>query len=357
MKENFLEESLNALLKDDLFKVLAKFNIKMAKNSLKGKLIEKVLEVYEENFELFLEIFSEGTINFICNCNKNIVSEKNFTEFEEFLLPLQSFGFISKNSIKDENNTYYFISEWFLETIKKLITTKDKKSLIKNYQELEMLILGACRFYGVISENTLLQILKNTFEDLSLEKLHDFNNKRWMLNIFISKMEDTENKEIFFVSDSVFDPADILNEIFKYNNLEYKIISNEELKKYWGYFYIEKSQEITDLINIFLNEKISSGDIGLELTSIIDKIKNNFTIEEIINDTKTRILFTSKENENIFKTLVKKISITLPLWTLKGHTYSEIFGNTSIPRTVQKIGRNDPCPCGSGKKHKKCCGK
>lgn len=23
---------------------------------------------------------------------------------------------------------------------------------------------------------------------------------------------------------------------------------------------------------------------------------------------------------------------------------------------VEKIGRNDPCPCGSGKKHKKCCG-
>jgi uncharacterized protein YecA (UPF0149 family) len=21
-----------------------------------------------------------------------------------------------------------------------------------------------------------------------------------------------------------------------------------------------------------------------------------------------------------------------------------------------KVGRNDPCPCGSGKKHKKCCG-
>jgi preprotein translocase subunit SecA len=27
------------------------------------------------------------------------------------------------------------------------------------------------------------------------------------------------------------------------------------------------------------------------------------------------------------------------------------------PRTVdgQKVGRNDPCPCGSGKKYKKCC--
>jgi preprotein translocase subunit SecA len=26
------------------------------------------------------------------------------------------------------------------------------------------------------------------------------------------------------------------------------------------------------------------------------------------------------------------------------------------PVTVEKIGRNDPCPCGSGKKYKKCCG-
>lgn len=27
------------------------------------------------------------------------------------------------------------------------------------------------------------------------------------------------------------------------------------------------------------------------------------------------------------------------------------------PRAVEKIGRNDSCPCGSGKKYKKCCGK
>ena len=26
------------------------------------------------------------------------------------------------------------------------------------------------------------------------------------------------------------------------------------------------------------------------------------------------------------------------------------------PHTSQKVGRNDPCPCGSGKKYKKCCG-
>ena len=28
----------------------------------------------------------------------------------------------------------------------------------------------------------------------------------------------------------------------------------------------------------------------------------------------------------------------------------------TVVREAPKIGRNDPCPCGSGKKYKKCCG-
>lgn len=36
-------------------------------------------------------------------------------------------------------------------------------------------------------------------------------------------------------------------------------------------------------------------------------------------------------------------------------------GHTPTPETVRregpKVGRNDPCPCGSGKKYKKCCEK
>ena len=27
------------------------------------------------------------------------------------------------------------------------------------------------------------------------------------------------------------------------------------------------------------------------------------------------------------------------------------------PKKAEKVGRNDPCPCGSGKKYKQCCGK
>ena len=43
----------------------------------------------------------------------------------------------------------------------------------------------------------------------------------------------------------------------------------------------------------------------------------------------------------------------------KGMTES-VGGDGTVkkqPRRVQKIGRNDPCPCGSGKKYKNCCGR
>ncbi len=34
----------------------------------------------------------------------------------------------------------------------------------------------------------------------------------------------------------------------------------------------------------------------------------------------------------------------------------DVHGHTPYRREEPKVGRNDPCPCGSGKKYKKCCG-
>jgi SEC-C motif-containing protein len=41
-------------------------------------------------------------------------------------------------------------------------------------------------------------------------------------------------------------------------------------------------------------------------------------------------------------------------WTYTGPVRT---GPAPIRAAQAKVGRNDPCPCGSGKKHKQCCGK
>jgi preprotein translocase subunit SecA len=43
-----------------------------------------------------------------------------------------------------------------------------------------------------------------------------------------------------------------------------------------------------------------------------------------------------------------------PVMSARGGSAAAV---SPIPPEVKKIGRNDPCPCGSGKKYKKCCGK
>ncbi|HBA97948.1 MAG TPA: SEC-C domain-containing protein, partial [Lachnospiraceae bacterium] len=51
----------------------------------------------------------------------------------------------------------------------------------------------------------------------------------------------------------------------------------------------------------------------------------------------------------------------LPVWDslLPEERRKELYTQQKKSGTVvkeKKIGRNDPCPCGSGKKYKKCCG-
>ncbi len=43
--------------------------------------------------------------------------------------------------------------------------------------------------------------------------------------------------------------------------------------------------------------------------------------------------------------------------TLEGHANDGKEKEKATPKRVNKVGRNDPCPCGSGKKYKNCCGK
>jgi uncharacterized protein len=47
--------------------------------------------------------------------------------------------------------------------------------------------------------------------------------------------------------------------------------------------------------------------------------------------------------------------VTLNEWR-RANTQTVLEESRSVTVPRKKVGRNDPCPCGSGKKYKKCCG-
>jgi uncharacterized protein len=56
--------------------------------------------------------------------------------------------------------------------------------------------------------------------------------------------------------------------------------------------------------------------------------------------------------EKIAPEVIAPWIVTLNAWRLANYVPPKDTG----PVRRAKVGRNDPCPCGSGKKYKRCCG-
>ena len=83
--------------------------------------------------------------------------------------------------------------------------------------------------------------------------------------------------------------------------------------------------------------------------SILDKIRNIDYIQKELMDYASGKLQDEKSNKNVEKTLEEIESFK--------ETPQQYYANIPLKRDKEKIYPNDLCPCGSGKKYKKCCGK
>ena len=147
-----------------------------------------------------------------------------------------------------------------------------------------------------------------------------------------------------------------------------------DLQKLWtAYFQTEK--EIYQKLLTNPDEKVTgtvkelaekySVDI-MTMTGFLDGINDSLVeadpIEEMEEDTKVSLVF---EKELLYKNMVGAGAdwlYELEEWDtiLDEETRARLYKEQKKATTVvkeDKIYPNDPCPCGSGKKYKKCCGK
>lgn len=64
-------------------------------------------------------------------------------------------------------------------------------------------------------------------------------------------------------------------------------------------------------------------------------------------------LSTNAEIENLQKAITRNVREIHAYWLARRDAYAP--PSTPVRRSEPSVGRNDPCPCGSGKKFKKCC--
>ena len=98
------------------------------------------------------------------------------------------------------------------------------------------------------------------------------------------------------------------------------------------------------------------------LDGINDSLKTPNPIEEMDEDTEVSLEY---DTELLYKNMVEAKAdwlYELPEWDnlIDADRRKVLYKEQKLSHTVvndKKIGRNDPCPCGSGLKYKKCCGK
>lgn len=127
------------------------------------------------------------------------------------------------------------------------------------------------------------------------------------------------------------------NKIFEVKDYT-KIVNYDSCIKY----FLENDKYSANLIRMVAEKHKNFMEI---VNSVLAK---NYTLEELLKKYKRRYV----DNKIISSTTVLYRS------NVFSSTLGIIEDNENKPEidTTVKIGRNDPCPCGSGKKYKKCCG-
>lgn len=156
-----------------------------------------------------------------------------------------------------------------------------------------------------------------------------------------------------------------------------KIAYNEkanqgDLQRFWQrYFLLEKGVYEKLLTN---PDEVVEGTVKelaekynlsvMEMTGFLDGINDSLIeqnpIETMEEDTHVSLAFDKKK---LYMNMVDAKAdwlYELPMWDIifDKETKRELYLEQKKSGTVivgKKVGRNDPCPCGSGKKYKKCC--
>ncbi|MDR0879577.1 MAG: SEC-C domain-containing protein [Clostridioides sp.] len=166
-----------------------------------------------------------------------------------------------------------------------------------------------------------------------------------------------------------------MSELFKkWNEISEQHESQEEEVKFWEEYlkvesgiYSEILNNKTELVEGKLSELAEKFGTTNEyfmgfIDGVSESLKEDIVLDEMEADSEISLKI---DFDKLYFNMVQVEAhwlYNLPGWKeiLTEDHRKEVIKTYKKSKTIvkeEKIGRNEPCPCGSGKKYKKCCGK
>ena len=257
-------------------------------------------------------------------------------------------------SEEDILNGYYFVYEEkgrrmviVPKEIKDLIKKLDKESLtdedtfddgkydflmdeFNEDYELSLIISGYIIMNGIIEKCVL--------KDLLLER-HNFDLSISEMDEIVLSLDLLINGNYYTVEIDDEEVKDLIK--FKKCYKDYKTYDSS---------IVDIDTKFLDEMNKFTEDNFKNKSDEVMMI-IVETVKYGVFNKEMIDNLGDEINLSKKE-KNMIMDAVKPYKNIVPVWVLNGYCLDD-----KVVKDEKKIGRNDPCPCGSGKKYKKCCGR
>ncbi len=246
-----------------------------------------------------------------------------------------------------------------------------------------LIIVALTNLYGIVDKDRIVKTYNKQNDDKIFDIIIDDDN-----NIHVGKLtlyEEQLSKNFVYIEDTFF----VHEAVYEYTggpealliakaDKPYYIPKKADLLKFSDPYYHEITDQYTALFN-YIDSKMLENNSKLAASlsdDIYISIQCGVSMQELFNlfdehDIEIKDFNQAQELSHLITELINNTRI----WENNGHTPREIFEqfekpnlkplpknpyNTSSPnltvvRGGKKIGRNDPCPCGSGKKYKNCC--
>ncbi|WP_353505416.1 SEC-C metal-binding domain-containing protein [Clostridium sp. Marseille-Q2269] len=366
-EKNNLEELLNNLTKNDLTDIRKSLDIKGASKLNKKELVKALedelhgnLDKIMSNIGFYEYIFLDRYFEQVEYVNKNI------KKFDNAICDLKKKGLIF--TIHRDENKVVTIPQELEDSIREnLVNNEDFDLGFYISKDILKIVQVLLHHYGAISLDELYKIIYEMSSNLKYGK--DGKTEIEFDKNYLTNLLSDNNRSYYGIKkqDNVYYVEDVINLSYVLQGhkavqyLDYKELSINSIKKFnKEEFYIKPLEKLKKYMENNLNIKPEKLNEILYHVSCL--MKNAFSVDYIFEDVKGRVYLKSEKIEINIKDIITEINNNIDKWCLRGYSVTEIkskedklYKKVDKEHHKGKIGRNDPCPCGSGKKYKKCC--
>ncbi len=236
----------------------------------------------------------------------------------------------------------------------------ERINLIRNY------IVAFVELYGLIPAEKAVEIYKmQTGDELTAQELLNTVDDRYRpVQFAVVYKNCLAHESLWAVCDDDSDCEELEKE---QKDKPFYIPEKDELLKYADIYSINLAPAGMALATFLLRhnrlDEETAQDIVFDIQTLINSESNLMMILKEM--ARMGVVIKHPKQFKEFTLYLKNLARTTRLWSLCGHTADELDVKTPLELELEnysfanttKVGRNEPCPCGSGKKYKKCCGK